>query len=287
VRGRTGSGRAGAPAIRGGRGGLLLTALLALVLGCVLLPLIWMFLVSVAREGAAARGVTAVLSHGFTVQNYRDVWEAGPFPRYVLNSVVVAAAVVCGNVFLGAMAGYGLARWTGGGKKLLLLSVVAVLMIPRQVTMVPIYMMMSWFGLIDTYAALTLPFLVDPFSVFLVTQYVLSLPRELEDAARVDGAGEFTVFTRIVLPLAKPVLAVVAINTFVINWNSFLYPLILTSSQGMRTLPVGLALYSQGEHSVDWGHLMAGSSMAALPVALVFLAFQRHIIRGMTSGWSR
>jgi multiple sugar transport system permease protein len=266
---------------------VLTTAALALILGCVLLPLAWMALISVAREGAAAGGVRALLSGGFTLENYRDVWEAGPFPRYVLNSAVVAAVVVGGNVLFGGMSGYALARWRGRGKKLLLISVVAVLMLPRQVTMIPIYIMMSWLGLIDTYAALTLPFLVDPFSVFLVTQYVLALPRELEDAARVDGAGELAVFFRVVMPLARPVLAVVAINTFVINWNSFLYPLILTSSEAMRTLPVGLALYSQGEHSVDWGHLMAGSGMAALPVALVFLVFQRQIIHGITSGWSR
>lgn len=269
------------------RGAFLVTALLALILGCTLLPLVWMALVSLAREGSASAGFGGLLAGGLTLKNYRDVWEAGPFPRYVLNSVLVAAAVVAGNVLFGAMAGYGLARWRGFGKKLLLLSVVAVLMLPRQVTMIPIYIMISWVGLIDTYAALTLPFLVDPFSVFLVTQYVLALPVELEDAARVDGAGELTLFFRVVMPLAKPVLAVVAINTFVINWNSFLYPLILTSSQSMRTLPVGLALYSQGEHSVDWGHLMAGSSMAAIPVALVFLVFQRQIIHGITSGWSR
>lgn len=266
---------------------ILTTALLALILGCTLLPLAWMALISLAREGAAAGDLRGLLSSGLTLANYRDVWEAGPFPRYVLNSVIVAAIVVGGNVLFGAMSGYALARWRGWGKKLLLVSVVAVLMLPRQVTMIPIYIMMSWWRLVDTYAALTLPFLVDPFSVFLVTQYVLALPRELEDAARVDGAGELTVFFRVVMPLARPVLAVVAINTFVINWNSFLYPLILTSSQSMRTLPVGLALYSQGEHSVDWGHLMAGSGMAALPVALVFLVFQRQIIRGITSGWSR
>ncbi len=269
------------------RGAILVSALLALILGCTLLPLVWMALVSLAREGTATGGFGGLLAGGLTFKNYRDVWEAGPFPRYVLNSVLVASAVVAGNVLFGAMAGYGLARWRGFGKKLLLLSVVAVLMLPRQVTMIPIYIMTSWVGLIDTYAALTLPFLVDPFSVFLVTQYVLALPVELEDAARVDGAGELTLFFRVVMPLAKPVLAVVAINTFVINWNSFLYPLILTSSQSMRTLPVGLALYSQGEHSVDWGHLMAGSSMAAIPVALVFLVFQRQIIHGITSGWSR
>jgi len=264
---------------------VVLTALLGFLLLCWLVPLIWMLMVSLVTQGLAAGLRFGAMSLGF--QNYRDVLASGPFPRYVLNSVVVAAVVVASNVFLGAMAGYGLARWTGRCKKVFMLTVVGVLMIPRQVTMIPVYVLMSWARLIDTYGALTLPFLVDPLSVFLVTQYVLALPEELEDAARVDGAGELTVFLRVVLPLAKPVLAVVAINTFILNWNSFLYPLILTSSQSMRTLPVGLALYSQGEHSVDWGHLMAGSTMAALPAALLFLVFQRQIISGLTAGWSR
>jgi multiple sugar transport system permease protein len=266
---------------------LVLSAVLAAVLAVDLLPLLWMALVSLGREGAAGVGLKGALAGGITLDNYRDVWQAGPFPRYIFNSALVAACVVGGNVVLGAASGYALARWPGRGKTLLLLTVVGVLMLPRQVTMIPIYVMAARAGMIDTYYALTLPFLVDPFSVFLVAQYVRALPEDLEKAARIDGAGDLRVFFRVVMPLTKPVLAVVAINTFVINWNSFLYPLILTSSESMRTLPVGLALYSQGEHSVDWGHLMAGSGIAALPVVAVFALFQRHIMKGMTAGWSR
>jgi multiple sugar transport system permease protein len=160
-------------------------------------------------------------------------------------------------------------------------------MVPRQVTMIPVYILMSRLHLLNTYAALVLPFLVDGFNVFLMSQYILALPEELEDAARVDGASDLRVFFRVVMPLAKPALAVVAINTFLVSWNSFLYPLILTNSETMRTLPVGLALYSQGEHSVDWGHLMAGASLAALPVIAAFVLFQRQIIEGLTAGAGR
>jgi multiple sugar transport system permease protein len=162
-----------------------------------------------------------------------------------------------------------------------------MLMVPRQITMVPLYLLISRLHMIDTYFALTLPFLVDAFNVFLISQYITSLPTELEDAARVDGASDMGIFFRIVLPLSRPALAVVGINTFLVSWNSFLYPLILTNTEGMRTLPVGLALYSQGEHSVDWGHLTAGSTVCALPIIIVFLLFQRHIIEGITAGSSR
>jgi multiple sugar transport system permease protein len=138
--------------------------------------------------------------------------------------------------------------------------------------------------LIDSYAALIAPFLVDAFNVFLMRGYIEQLPEDLEEAARVDGASEWRIFFSIVLPLARPALAVVGINTFLVNWNNFLYPLILTNSESMRTLPVGLALYAQGEHSVDWGHLMAGSAIATLPILAAFLVFQKHIIEGITAG---
>jgi multiple sugar transport system permease protein len=158
-------------------------------------------------------------------------------------------------------------------------------MLPKQVLMIPLYLVLARLHLLDTYAALVLPFAVDAFSVFLVRQFVLALPLELEEAARVDGASDWLVFRRVVLPLLKPVLAVVAIQSFLANWNSFLFPLIFVDSDRLRTLPVGLALLSQQtEHSVDWGFLMAGSTVASLPVLAVFLAFQRRILSGLLAG---
>jgi len=128
---------------------------------------------------------------------------------------------------------------------------------------------------------------VDPFNIFLIRQYVSTLPTDCEEAARIDGAGEFTILFRIVFPMLKPVLAVVAIHTCLTNWNSFLFPFILTHSASMRTLPVGLAMLSQGAHSIDWGHLMAGAVISALPVVAAFLVFQRRIIGGLTAGISK
>jgi len=262
---------------------ILLTVLVASLL-TMLFPVYWMVLLSLRPEGFAISGVADLVPTGLTLENYRDVWRSGPFGRYFLNSTVVAAVVVAGNLLFASMVGYAFARRRFPGSRWLWVTVLAALMIPKQVTMIPIYMLAAKVHALDTYAALTIPFLVDAFSVFLMRQYISQLPLDLEEAARVDGAGDWSVFWRVVLPLARPALAVVGINTFLLNWNSFLYPLILTSDSSMRTLPGGVALYSQGEHAVDWGHLMAGSFLATLPVLVAFLFFQRHIIEGITAG---
>jgi len=195
--------------------------------------------------------------------------------------------VLVGNIIFCTMAAYAFARYRIRGGKLFFMLVLSTIMLPKQVILVPLYILMQRMGLIDSYAALTLPFLVDPFNIFLIRQYLTSLPTDCEEAARMDGAGEATILFRVVFPMLKPVLAVVAIHTCLTNWNSFLFPFILTNSASMRTLPVGLALLSQGAHSIDWGHLMAGAVISALPVVAAFLVFQRRIIGGLTAGMSR
>ena len=272
----------GKPLAGAGRG-VLWTVLVASLV-TMLFPLYWMALLSLKTEGFSLNGPASLLPAGLTLQNYRDVWAAGPFGRYFLNSALVSAVVVAGNLIFCAMVGYVFARRRFVGSRLLWGAVLATLMIPKQVILVPLYILVARTGLLDSYAALTIPFVVDAFNVFLMRQYIQQLPLDLEEAARVDGAGDWSVFLRVVLPLARPALAVVGINTFLVNWNSFLFPLILTSSEKMLTLPVGLALYSQGQHAVDWGHLMAGSMLSTLPVLAVFLFFQRHIIEGITAG---
>ncbi|MFH1857889.1 MAG: carbohydrate ABC transporter permease, partial [Candidatus Omnitrophota bacterium] len=161
--------------------------------------------------------------------------------------------------------------------------VLGSIMIPPQVLMVPIFILMKNIRWLNTYWALTVPSLVIPFNVFFMRQYISALPRSLEDTARIDGAGDFQIFFRIVLPLSKPALAVVGINTFIGNWNTFLYPFLLTNTAEMRTLPVGLALYKNLQ-GVDWVHLLAGANLTALPAILLFLLFQRYIITGIRAG---
>lgn len=204
--------------------------------------------------------------------------------RFTLNSVVVTAVILAGNLLFASMAGYAFARGRFRGKDRLFLLVLASLMVPKQVLMVPLYLLVVRLRLVDTYAALTLPFLVDAMNVFLMRQVIASIPPDLEDAARLDGAGEIAVFFRVVLPLAGPGLAVLAVTTFIAHWNDFLYPLLFTSSESMRTLPVGLALLAQGEHSVDWPRLMAGAAIATAPVLSLFLLFQRRIAEGLLKG---
>jgi multiple sugar transport system permease protein len=251
------------------------TIVLVAVLVVMAYPLAWMIAVSLRT------------ADGVSLRYYGEVWRAGPFDRYFANSVLVAAVVLAGNIVFCTMAGYAFARYRIRAGKLVFLLVLSTIMLPKQVILVPLYILMQKMGLIDTYWALTLPFLVDPFNIFLIRQYVSTIPIDCEEAARLDGAGEFSILFRVVFPMLKPVLAVVAIHTCLTNWNSFLFPFILTHSTSMRTLPVGLALLSQGAHSIDWGHLMAGAVISALPVVAAFLVFQRRIIGGLTAGMSK
>ncbi len=250
-------------------------AALAAVVAAMAWPLAWMVSVSLRTP------------EGIGLRFYRDVWQAGPFDRYFLNSLIVVTVVLAGNLVFCTMAGYAFARYRIRGARLLFMLVVSTIMLPKQIVLVPLYMLVGRLGMLDTYWALTLPFLADPFNIFLVRRFVEALPPDCEEAARLDGAGEFTVLLRVVAPSIRPALAVVAVNTFLINWNAFLFPFILTSSTSMRTLPVGVAMLSQGAHSTDWGHLMAGAVIAALPVVAAFLAFQRQIIGGLASGMGR
>jgi len=261
---------------------VVIALLIVVALGMVY-PMAWMVLLSFRSVPEQYGNILDLVSAPFTTVNYTDAFGSDAFYVYMGNSLGVALAVTAGNVVLCFLVGYAFARRAFPLRTLLFATVLGVLIIPPHVVMIPLYRMMATFGWINTYWALIVPWLVTPFGVFLVKQYVASIPADLEDAARLDGAGEWYILFRIVMPLATPVLTVLAIYVFLSNWNSFLFPFLFTNDEAHRTLPVGLAFYL-GKQSIDWGHLMAGASISALPILALFILFQRKIIQGLTAG---
>ena len=256
--------------------------LLGIVLAVMVFPLLWMFRVAFMETGSSI-AFEAVFSTGWTLSNFYDLFEGANLGRSLFNSILVGSLVTLSNILFCFMVAYALARYRILANRVFFATVVLVLMIPVHIVIIPLYILCLRIGVYDTYGALILPWLVNPIGIFLVKQYIESIPPSMEEAARIDGAGEFRVLFRVVMPLCKPALAVLAIQVFFTNWNSFLFPFILTSSESLRTLPVALAQY-QGYQAIDWQHLMAGSAVAVLPVLLVFLFMQRQIVSGITAG---
>lgn len=255
---------------------VIMTGLLLLVVT----PFIWMVLGSVKTQGELLQVPPTWLLEHPTWDNFRRLFER-PFAKFFTNSAIVALVVTAGNLLLSSMLGYALAHLRFPGKKILFGAVLGCLMIPGLVTFIPQYVLVVNMGLADTLPALILPFLVQPFSVFLMRQFFLGMPRELLEAGRIDGVGEIAIFFRIYLPLAGPAFATLGILTFLGSWNNFLWPLVVSSSQDTYTLPVALALISTGENQTDYGLLLAGATLIVLPILVVFLIFQRHFVQGI------
>ncbi|HOO34178.1 MAG TPA: carbohydrate ABC transporter permease [Thermotogota bacterium] len=218
-----------------------------------------------------------------TLMNFVNVWEENDFARYMFNSGVISIFTVLGNLILSTMVAYALARKQFRGKEFIFGLILATMMIPPQITIIPIFMMMEKLNWINTFYALIIPTLVTPFGIFLMRQYIEQLPVEIDQAAYVDGANDFQIFFRIILPLSGPGLAVLGINSFITSWNSLYYPLVMTNSKDMRTVQVGLAMFSK-LNQVEWPKLMAASTLAGLPVIIIFLIFQKQIISGLVDG---
>jgi multiple sugar transport system permease protein len=216
-----------------------------------------------------------------TMENYDTLVGRLDFPTYMLNSVVVALAVTVGNLVFCSMLGYALAKLDFPGKRALFAIVLGTLMIPGVVTFVPLFVMVTKMGLSNTLLGMILPFLAGPFGVFLMRQFILSLPDELIQAARIDGAGELRIFFSVILPLCGPALATLGILTFLTSWNNFLWPLVIAQTEDKYTLPVALALYSVGQNATQFGLLLAGAVIVVVPVLAIFLVLQRHIMQGV------
>ncbi len=245
-------------------------------------PLLWMLRVAFLPTGSPV-ALPALLTSLFSIDNFLNLLNNAEIIQALSNSLLVGVFVTVANILFCFLAGYALARRRVIGGRVIFASLMLTLMLPAHALIIPLYLMMTSLGMFDSLWALTLPFLVTPFGIFLMRQYFASIPESLEEAARIDGASEFRILFRILMPLCRPALAVLAIQIFLTNWNSFLYPFILTNSSNLRTLPVALALL-QGYQAIDWQRLMAGSTLAVAPVMIIFIIFQRQIVAGVTAG---
>jgi multiple sugar transport system permease protein len=247
----------------------------------MIFPFLWMLSTSFQTAGALLVPPPQLIPSPIELGNYAEIATAFPLWRFLLNSVGVAGVATVLQVATSAMAGYAFARLRFRGRDALFLLYIATLMVPLQVTILPLFVEMKYLGLVDSYPALVLPSIASAFGTFLLRQAFLGLPRELEEAAFMDGAGHFTVFRRIVLPLAMPAVATLAVFSFVASWNSFLWPLIIVNSPDLMTLPVGLSNL-QGRYATAWNLLMAGSTVAVIPILIVYVIGQKYVIRGVT-----
>ena len=256
----------------------ILLFLLALL---VSFPFLWMVRTSFMLPTEALRFPPIWIPQSISLENYTNALTIQPFARYILNSLFIAISVVFGQLLTASLGAYAFARLQFPGRDKLFLLYLATMMIPSQVTLVPLFVMVARVGWIDNYAALIVPGLSSAFLTFLLRQFFLSIPTELEDAARIDGAGYFRSYATIILPLSKPALASCGLLAFMGSWTSFLWPLIVIRTRELRPVPLGLAALQQEQGYTDFPQLMAGSVMAILPIMIVFILLQRYYVSGI------
>lgn len=253
-----------------------------LIVGAIttLFPFLWMVSTSLKPDLELFRTPPQLIPSPFVPENYGRVADLMPIWRFAANSVFVAVVTTALQVLTSAMAAYAFARLRFRGRDALFVLYLTTLMVPFQVVVVPLFIEMRYLGLVDTYPGLILPAIASAFGTFLLRQAFLGVPRELEEAAFVDGAGYFRVFWQIALPLVRPALAAFAIFAFMASWNSFLWPLVIVSSEELMTLPLGLANL-HGQYVTQWNLVMAGTTISVVPILVVYLLAQRHIVQGV------
>ncbi|MDK2920002.1 MAG: multiple sugar transport system permease protein [Candidatus Petromonas sp.] len=262
--------------------------LLAFAYGILIVGSIWMLLPLVWMTSAAFKPMSEIIQvpptwipKHFTLDNIKQVFEQVPFARYFLNSIITTTVIVFSVLLTSTMAGYGFAKFNFKGKRILFLFILSSLMIPFQVRMIPLYQISQQFGIIDTYIGVVFPWLFDAMGVFLMHQFMLTIPNELIEAARIDGASEVRIFFTIVLPQLKSAISTLTIFTFSWSWEEFLWPLIISNSDRVRTLPVGLQYFSE-QYGINIHWQMAGAFVAVLPVLIVFFIMQKQFVEGIT-----
>ena len=259
--------------------------ILTLIALSMLAPFFAMVNLSFSENSEIFSSAPSLFPKNFTLKNYLNVFYALPVAKYFFNSLFVATITMIGQVLFSALAGYAFSRLRFKGRDLLFFIILITMMVPPQVNIVPLFFLMRELHLIDTYQALIIPGFFGGFGVFMFRQFFLSLPKELEESSTIDGCNIFETFCNIALPLAKPTIATLAIFTFVSSWNSFLWPLIVTNSDTMRTLPVGLAFFKGSFRELtQWGDLLACAVICTIPAILVFLTGKKYFINNIMQG---
>ncbi|GIN57128.1 carbohydrate ABC transporter permease [Lederbergia ruris] len=256
----------------------LVTIVLFVGSALVALPFIWMILSSFKNSNEVLRIPPTILPESPTIQNFIELFQNLNFDVYLMNTLIIVFWSMFG-LLLNTMAGYGFGKFQFRGKEIWFIIVLITMMLPGQITMIPTYLILNEMGLTNTMSGIVLPGLIAAFNIFLIRQFMTTIPDDLIEAARLDGAGEFYIFLRLIIPLSKPILAVQVILTFIGAWNSFLWPLIIANDESLYTLSVGLSLL-QDQHTTNYGLQMAGSAIMVIPILIVFTVFQKHIIEG-------
>ncbi|MBM3269791.1 MAG: carbohydrate ABC transporter permease [Candidatus Sericytochromatia bacterium] len=263
-----------------------------LLVGCTALaviPFLWMLVTAFKTGPEVFRWPPALLPETWTLDNFGKAWGTGNFPRLFLNSLIVASAATLLNVVLDSLAGFAFARLRFPGRDALFAVVLGTMMLPAVVTLIPLFLIVKQLpafgpgGWLNTYAGIVAPGAASAFGIFLFRQYFQTIPREIDEAAQIDGASLWRVYWQLVLPLARPAVVTVAIFTFTLSWNDFLWPLVVATDADMYTVQVGLSYFTT-QHSIDWPLLMAGAVIVTLPVLVLYFALQKAFIGGVTLG---
>jgi multiple sugar transport system permease protein len=262
---------------------LAVNAALAAISLLTLMPLLWMVSASLMAPGEASRFPPPLWPQAPTLANYRELFASVGIGRQFANSLAMAGGATLLSLCFNLAAGYAFAKLEFRGRERLFRTLLGALVIPAQVTMLPLFLMLERMGLVNTLAGVLIPWLASVFGIFLVRQYALTIPDELLEAARIDGASEWRIFLDVVLPLLKPVIVTLALLSFLGAWNDFMWPLIVLSDRDLQTLPVALAALSR-EHVSDTELMMAGAVVTVAPVLVLFLALQRFYMQGLMMG---
>ncbi|MCV3203799.1 carbohydrate ABC transporter permease [Enterococcus faecium] len=255
------------------------TISMLVILLVIAFPFLWLIISSFKHEKDIISFPPRIFADSYTLDNYIKVWTTIPLLDYIKNTVIFAGGTVITSVFFDSLAGYAFARMRFKGKSVLFYFVLLTMMIPFQVFMIPLFIEVNLLGMLDTYAGLIIPRMTTAFGIFMMRSFFITLPDSFEEAARIDGLSEFNIFLKIMLPLSKPTLLSLGIFTLMNSWNDLLYPLILTSSSKMRTLPAGLALFT-GQNISFYGPVMAGTVISMLPLLVVYIFAQKYFVQG-------